>query len=133
MPNSDMNLVYLCPVKGKLVKRKAARIAWEILHNSSSDGMYVIHRDLDESNLRGSNLVLVPKEEYSKIKDALLNIRGAVRVYKCKSDAFSYIVQFKMQGRTHRHRCEDVVTALRFKKKAILLSLKYVGKYLSTK
>lgn len=132
LPDEDCNLSYFCAVLRKPVKKKAARIAWEIVHNISSTGLHILHLDLDEYNLRASNLKGVNKEEYKRFKDCLLNVQGAVKMKPVPTDAFSYIVQYRRDGKLHQKRCHDVVSALKFKRRVLFHSTKVLGKYVST-
>lgn len=131
-PNQEGNISYFCASTRKPVKRKASVLAWEILYNSSAKDLYILHRDLDESNLKGSNLFALTRKEYIRFKDCLLNVQGAIKMQAHHSDAFTYIVYHRRGNKLKQNTFKDVVSALRFKKKMLLFSLKVLGKYLNT-
>jgi hypothetical protein len=131
-PNEEGNISYFCAATRKPVKRKASVLAWEILYNCSARDLYILHRDLDESNLKGSNLFALNRKEYIRYKDCLSNVQGAIRLHPHPTDAFSYIVYHRRGNKLKQNTFKDIVSALRFKKKMLLFSLKVLGRYLNT-
>lgn len=131
-PNEEGNISYFCACTRKPVKRNASVLAWEILHNSSAKDLYVLHRDLDKSNLKGSNLFSLNRKDYIRFRDCLSNVQGAIRMQAHHTDAFSHIVFHRRGNKLKQNTFKDVVSALKFKKKMLLFSLKVLGKYLNT-
>ena len=128
----EEHVSYFCPVQRKPVRKKAAKVAWEILHRIPLSDLTVIHRNFNKDDFRASNLCAISKLDYKQYKDALMNVSGTVRLKSCPKDAFSYIVQYKKDSKIVQHRCLDIVMALRFKKKVLLQSMKILGKYALT-
>lgn len=131
-PNEEGNIGYFCAVTRKPVKKKASVLAWEFLYDYLPRDLYILYKDLDESNLKGSNLFALNRKDYIRFKDCLANVQGAIRMQAHPSDAFSHIVYHRRGNKLKQNTFKDIVSALRFKKKMLLFSLKVLGKYINT-
>lgn len=130
-PDDAGYICYSCAFTEQLVKKKACRVAWEILHNISSAGMYVVHRNLDENDFKGFNLLAIDRQEYIRFKDASYNL-NKIQLRTSGKDAFSYKIVYKKDGKSRYKMLHDVVAATRFKRFLQYCALKYLGKYLNT-
>lgn len=132
IPSEDGNVSYFCFFDKKPVKKKALIIVWEMLQNSLDDDCVLYHKDLDTKNYKASNVGCINRKDYRQFKDALHNVQGGIKLKAADTDAFSHIVSYKKNGTNRKKKCLDIVTALRFKRRLLLISLKILGKYLNT-
>lgn len=131
LPNED-NMV-IVSVDNIRIKMKYDRLCWSIYHKTALiPDQVIFHKDLNDSNNKISNLCVVPKKEYSKIKEALKNISGDLRIIPHHSDAFSCVLEYRSAGRIRREVIEDVSVARKKMLKLQLKYLKYLSKYITT-
>lgn len=128
----DANLSYKCNISGRLVKKNAKILAFEVLHDCFVIGKIVYFKDLNTDNYKGSNLGCVRKEEYFKIKDALRNLNGLLKITPHPTDAYVYVVKYRQNGKTHSKICHDIIQAQRLRRRIMLRSSKILGKYLTS-
>lgn len=111
-------------VLGHRLKIKADRLAWFIATGKQPQRHQLIfHKNLDESDNRLHNLVLLNKTEHLQLVEAMKNISGDLRLIPHSTDMFSYVLIFKHHGRVHREVVQDITVARR---KFTRLQLKFV-------
>lgn len=132
IPDEDNNIVFtLDSIKYKI---KYTKLIWYIVYNTEVDNTHIIwHKDLDTSNYKLNNLCLITKEEYKKIQEALQNLSGILKIKPHKSDAFTYVLEYKEQGRIRKENIEDVSLAAKKLKKLKFKYTKLVSRYVLTK
>lgn len=111
-------------VNGYKLKIKADRLIWFITHGvlpAKSD--VIFHKNLDETDNRLNNLVLLTSKEYSSIIEAMKNISGALKLLPHATDMFSYVLYYRLKGRLKSEVIQDITVA---KKKLTRMQLKYV-------
>lgn len=128
VPNEDNKIT--STIHGNSLKIKADRLCWFIAHGKQPTRNQVIfHKNLDQLDNRINNLVLIPKREYLRLVEAMKNISGALRLIPHASDAFSYVLYYKMQGRLQKEVVQDVTVARRKFNKLQLKFVKLISKY----
>lgn len=111
-------------VHGARLKIKADRLAWFISTGKQPARFQVIfHKNLDWSDNRLHNLILLQKKEYLQLQEAMKNISGDLKLVPHATDMFSYLLYYKHNGRLHREVVQDIAIARR---KFTRLQLKYV-------
>jgi len=88
----------------------------------------IFHKDLDLNNYKLNNLILISTNTFFSIKEALDNLAGKLRVYLHAKDKYTYILEYKQNGRIHRENISDMQLA---KTKMLKLQLKYM-KFISS-
>lgn len=130
-PNESGLISYLCPETSKNVKKKATVLAWEIFNNKPlPDDMVVYLKDGNPDNLTISNIGIIHKEEYVKLKDSLYNVNSGIKITPHKVFAFQQIITFKHKGKLRKLTCQDSIQANRIKKILLLKATKLLSKYL---
>lgn len=128
-PDHDGMIAYYDSAKKCVMKRKAARYAWEMMVGPIDRMEKVYFRDHDHRNLKLSNLIKLSFDEYERIKEAKENLSGGIKIVPHERLAYVYKVIYKHKGKKRVRVCHDVVTANKFKRRLELLQLKVVTKY----
>ncbi len=128
----DVNMIAIyVKSSGKFTRRKQNFLAWEILNNKPvPEGLIIYPKDMDYSNIKGNNLGICSKEEYSTLKDALNNIQYVLKII-C-TELF-YKVRYKVKGRTCFKKFHYEGTAKKFEKDIRLASTRLLNKYFVNK
>jgi hypothetical protein len=92
----------------------------------------IIFKNLDERDYRLNNLVIVPKEEYKEINEALTNLVHYLKIKPHHSDQFSYFVFYREGKITKRVFCQDIISANDLHRELKLKYLKLITKYCNT-
>jgi hypothetical protein len=109
---------------------KADRLIWYLVHKHQPNrNQIVFHKNLDVKDNRIINLALITKTEYMRIIEAMKNISGALKLLPHPTDAFCYILQFKLNGRVRKEVIADITIAKRKYRKLQLKFVKLIGKY----
>jgi hypothetical protein len=124
---------YLCSSRHKIIRKKALILSWIFLYGAVPKGNIVYPKDLNPDNNRGNNLGCLPKQEYLKIKDALLNTNGAIRLVPHPVDVWVYILKYRENGKVKTKVQQDVIEGLKNKRKIMLKNLKILSKYMKTR
>jgi hypothetical protein len=82
----------------------------------------VIHRNLDYTDFKITNLLVVTRKELLKINEARSNLEGKLKLVPHPSDQLSYFLHWKENGVDKRQLILDIVVARR---KLVKLQLKY--------
>lgn len=129
-PDENGLLNYYCFKEKKSIKKKAITLAWELLNCKSLPNNSINYfKDLNPENYKGSNIGLISKVNYKKLKDALYNLEHGVKLIPHKSDMFVYILKFKSEGKLVQTTFHDISLALKMKRKVILRSSKIITKW----
>lgn len=127
-PNEDNRII--STIHGASLKIKADRLIWLIAYNKQPNRSQVVfHKNLDDLDNRLNNLILLPKKEYLKLVEAMKNISGALKMVPHPTDAFSYILIYKLNGRLQREVIQDITVARRKFNKLQLKFVKLISKY----
>lgn len=126
----DENNSVNASINGTRVKIKMNRFVWFILYGEIlKDNETILHKDLDESNFRQNNLTKISKKVHYQILEAMKNLSGSLRIIPHPTDAFSYMIEYRKEGRLKREVLSDDSVA---KKKLLQMQIKYIkflGKY----
>ena len=128
----NANLSYKCNISGALVKKNAKILAYEVLHDCFVVGKTVYFKDLNTSNFKGSNLGCIRKEEYLRLKDALRNLNGFLKIVPHKTDAYVYVVKYRNNSKVCSIICHDIIQAHKIKRRIQIKSSKILSKYLTS-
>jgi hypothetical protein len=115
---------------GKKYKLKANKIAWELSYNEEiPQDKVVIHKNLDFDDYRLQNLMLVTRVIHNAIKEAQRNLSGALRLVPHATDAFSYILMWRQDGKDKTRVVQDIVVARKLYAKLQLKYAKILSKW----
>lgn len=104
-------------------KIRANKAAYELGTDTEvQSDKVVLHRNLNTSDYRLRNLLLLPKETYKRVKEASINLSGYLRIQPHQTDAFCYVVHYRDEGRNKFMVLQDIVVA---KQAYLRLQLKY--------
>lgn len=128
----ENNRICTTVLKHKL-KIKADRLIWYLVykHQPNRDQI-VFHKNLDPTDNNILNLALITKIEYMRIIEAMKNISGTLRLLPHATDAFCYILQYKLNGRLRKEVIADVTIAKRKYRRLQLKFVKLIGKFTSS-
>lgn len=127
-PNEDGYLIFYR--SGKRLKLKANRIAMQIITNETiSDKYTILHKNLDDNDYRLQNLKVISRVTYNNIKEAHRNLSGALRLQPHSSDVFSYVLNWKENGKDRVQVIHDIVIAKRLYNRLQLKYAKILSKY----
>lgn len=117
---------------GKKKKIKLNKICYSLLHNKTLlKTCKVIHRDLDTSNFRANNLILLTAPQYKELKEALKNLQGGIRLQVHPTDVYSYKLFWYEDAKEKTKVVQDIVVAKRLEQRLLLKSSKILTKYCS--
>jgi len=116
---------------GKNTNRKGAILAWEMLNGKELPPEHVVYfKNLNEEDLRGYNLGAVTKLEYTKIRDALQNLKGYAKLIPHATEVYSYKVRFKQGGFSTHQSFHDITAAKNFHRMLVINSTVLLNRYL---
>lgn len=117
-------------IQGTRLSIKADRLAWFISSGKQPARFEVVfHKNLDWSDNRLHNLVLLQKKEYMQLQEAMKNISGALKLVPHPNDMFSYLLYYKHNGRMYREVVQDIAVARRKFNKLQLKYVKVISRY----
>lgn len=120
----DDNMISNVMINGEKIRMKYSSLVWLVVHKvRPTKDQVIFHKDLDETNCTIENLVLISKKEKSKISEAMKNITGSLRLIPHPTDVFSYVLEYRENGRLKREVIADIVPA---KKKLMQLRIKII-------
>lgn len=127
-PNEENKIT--TTVVGCNLKIKADRLIW-YMHSGTQPNrrQVVFHKNLDVLDNRLHNLVLISKNEYFRLVEAMKNISGDMKIIPHSVDAFSYVIYYKLKGRLHKEVVQDIAVARRKFTKLQLKFVKLISKY----
>lgn len=122
IPNEDQMII--TTIQSVKVKMKMNKLVMCLMHDLSDlpMGFVVHHRDLDESNFKANNLMLVSREQKKLIHEAADNLFGGLTMKPHKTDMFSYVISYKYKGRKRQEVIADQTVA---KKKFLRIQLMF--------
>jgi hypothetical protein len=119
----ETNRILTTVAKQKL-KIKADRLIWYLVYkHQPTRNQIIFHKNLDPKDNRILNLSLITKTEYLRIIEAMKNISGTLKLLPHPTDAFCYVLQYKLHGRLRKEVVSDITIA---KRKFVRLQLKFV-------
>ena len=118
------NLLHIYdPETRKVTKMKADLVAWVLFYDELPiAGARILHRNMQESDSRINNLILVSSEEYKQVQEAYLNLTEDIQLLLHPKDKFSYVVQYRENGVLKKKVIKDSEVAKKF---VLKLKLKY--------
>jgi len=123
-PSHDGTIVIFdkdAEVKSK--RFKLDRLAYALANNVfPRDDQIVLHKNLDGLDNRPSNMSLVSRETYRKIKEAHRNLSGGISLIPHDLDQFAYVLRWHEGGEEKKKIIYDIVVARR---QQLRLQLKY--------
>lgn len=127
-PNEEGYLLFY--KDNKKIKLKANKVAIEFVQNIIvQKDKVVLHKNLDETDYRYSNLILISKRTYKIIKEAHRNLNGYLRLQPHPKDMFSYILIWKENAKDKILVVQDIVVAKRMFNRLQLKYAKILTKY----
>ena len=116
--------------KPKSVKYKLDKLAFYFLTGSfPSESQKILHKNLDESDNRATNLAVVSRGVFNKINEAVKNLDYGIKLVNHPTDQLSYIVLWYESGVERSRVIQDVVIAKRMKTRLQLKFSKFLTKY----
>lgn len=130
-PEDSASVSIYLPKSKKVKKINLSKLCWLIFNNTTEipKGFKILHKNLNTSDNRALNLVLVPASEYATIRNAVDNLVSSLKMTTHPYDQYSYVLKYKDEGVLRTEVLHDVVPA---KKRFAELQLRYAkiaGKY----
>lgn len=112
------------------VKLKYTNLIWCLVYGiKPSATEKVFHKDLDESNYKLNNLVLISTELYFQLKEAIDNLQFNLKLYNHPKDSYVYVLEYKCNGRIKKENISDLNIARKKKLKLQLKLMKFISAY----
>lgn len=127
-PNEDGYLIFYR--NGNRIKLKANKLVFQLINNSIVPKDKVpLHKNLDETDFRFCNLILISKKIYNMIREAHKNLSGYLKIKPHPKDMFSYLLIWKENSKNKILVVQDVVIAKRAYNKLQLKYAKILNRY----
>ena len=98
------------------------------------EGFVVLAMDLDNNNIKFNNLKLIPKKDEVKIKLALRNLDGGLRIAPHKKDAHAYVLFWTERAGVQRQAVYyDIAAAEKAWRAKQLEYVKLINQYILSK
>ena len=129
-PDEQGSVVLYDSVAKKRHRIKFSRICWE-LGNAKPlpSSQRILHRNLDEKDFRLTNLLAVNRAVYNKVKEAIRNLNGHLKIQPHPFDQYSYVISYQLDNCTYREIKHDIVSARRLYTRLQLKFAKVLNKY----
>jgi hypothetical protein len=117
-------------INGVKIKMKYNKFVY-FVHTGKliKDKYTIFHKDLNKNNFEFRNLLVITKEQNFKIIESIKNLKGALKLNMHPYDMFSYVLEYKENGRTKKEVISDITVAKKRLSKLQLKFSKYVCKY----
>lgn len=92
----------------------------------------LLHRNLDKEDNSLKNLVVVPRDKYLELQEAILNLNSLLKITPHKYDQYMFTVQYRKANKQERINCNDIISAQEQERKLRLMFIKLVTKYCNT-
>lgn len=110
VPDEEGYLVFFR--KGQKYKLKANKVAIELHYGQPvAADRIVLHRNLDSKDYRLINLKVISREVMKLIKEAQRNLNGNLKIVPHPTDAFSYVLCWRQDGKDRTKVIHDIGTA----------------------
>lgn len=127
-PDAEGYLIFY--KKGKKYKLKASKLAVELGNNIQvHKDKIVLHKNLDTTDFRLQNLTLVTRKTFNSIKEAQRNLSYYLKLVPHTQDVFSYVLNWREEGKDRVLVVQDIVVARRLFNKLQLKYAKILSKY----
>ena len=114
----------------KSVKYKLDKLAFYFLTGEfPSENQKVLHKNLDTTDNRATNLAVVSRGVFNKINEAVRNLDYGIRLVSHPTDQLSYILLWFEGGIERSRVVQDIVVAKRLKTRLQLRFSKFLTKY----
>ena len=124
----DCNMVFVKMNTGKPTNKKVHILAWEITNKKQLPEGYIVYaKDMNQENLCANNLGIILRAEYKLLRDAIANVKGALKFSVQSSGKF--YVRYREDNRinTKKFSCEE--TAKEFKQQVLTQNTMLLAKY----
>lgn len=126
-PKEDFK-IFTMTDRGERTNKNPNYLAWEIMHDKKVPEGYIVYaKDSDVWNTVSDNIGVIEREEYKDVRDALANMKGALRFTVVKSGKFA--VYFRYRGFKKKKVFADEFEAQLFKKGVMEESVRLLAKY----
>lgn len=127
-PDNEGYLIFY--KKGKKYKVKANKLAIELGNNLHvPKDKVILHKNLDSTDYKLQNLTLVTRKVYNSIKEAHRNLSSYLKLVPHNQDVFSYVLNWREDGKDRVLVVQDIVIARRMFTKLQLKYAKILSKY----
>lgn len=89
----------------------------------------VFPMDLDENNIRWSNLKVIHKSVYKTLHSALRNVRGELKIQQHNDDKHAYLVYWIDEGKSRYSTFYEISAAEQFKASKMLEFVKLINQH----
>ena len=126
-PNID-NMIFVRMQDGKATHKKVHILAWEITNKRKLPEGYIVYaKDMNQENLKANNLGVIPRVEYKLLRDAIANVKGALKFSVQSSGKFYVKYREDNRIKTKKFSCEE--TAKEFKQEILRSNTMLLAKY----
>lgn len=126
----DGLVVIFDSIQKRNIKLKLERIAYAMAYGKlPAEDKRVLHKNLDTTDHRIANLLLVSRKVFLQVKEAHRNLTSGIRVQLHSSQQFTYIVSWYEDGVEKSRTLQDIVPAQRLQLKLQLKYSKILTKY----
>lgn len=134
VPLDDLRRITVASaITGKYTHKGAGQLAWEFISGSPVPEVYVIYfKNLDNEDFTAGNIGIISKVDFKKVKDAMYNLQGSLKIIPDTREVYTYKVKYK-EGGVNKIKCfQDCIAAKKFHKEVLLRSVRELGKYAIT-
>lgn len=117
-------------INKKLVKLKIEKLACLVgIGRLPNKNERVLHKNLDTSDIRLCNINIVSKEVFLQVKEARLNLDGALCLVPHDTDQFCYWLCYRDKSIQKRELIHDIVSAKKAFRIRKLQYIKLINKF----
>jgi hypothetical protein len=92
-------------------------------------GYRVLHKNLNKSDCRLTNLTIISRSEYNELQEAVRNMKGSLKCQPHPTDQYKYVVSYQ-KGTTRRQEThDDIISAQKQMFELQLRFAKLINKY----
>ena len=122
------NLIFVRKQNGKATHKNTLVLAWEITNKRTLPEGYIVYaKDMNQENLKANNLGIITRVEYKLLRDAIANVKGALKFSVQSSGKFYVKYREDNRIKTKRFSCEE--TAKEFKQEILRANTMLLAKY----
>lgn len=118
---------------GRYTFKGAGNLAWEFITSTPVPKDHLIYyKNLDKEDFRSENLGIIHKKDLKALRDAMQNLKGALKIIPNPVELYTYKVKFKEDGIFKMRSFQDCIAANDFYKEVMARSVRELGKYAVT-
>ena len=130
LPNDEQIISYYDVYLKRQIKRKAIRLIYEIKHNRKlRPDEHLYFKDLDDTNLKYTNIGVLDNSQFMEFNDAYRNINGSLCLVNSSTEPYVVTLKYYKRNELKSVKYHDIVIALREKQLILHRSLKILNKY----